>query len=262
MAHGIHWDGRAQVLRTSLCLAALMSAGAACDVRLDAGSTGAGSSRDRTGFVLAGNARETADGVELTPANTKAALGGLVQAESISLLGPSEFHLSFEFFIFSDQASAGDGLALVLHADPRGAATLGTAGGGMGYEGLAPCVAIEADTFQQVSQDLMAPHFAILPSCRALEHAENVSPLAANPVNGGLWLFEADYVASTTTLTARLGPSDLHVPAVMLSKQIDLAAQIGPLGYVAITASGGEATSQHVLTRVNLTATGLGSRGW
>ena len=47
--------------------------------------------------------------------------------------------MSFEFFIFSDQAPAGDGLALVIHADPRGAGTPGTAGGGMGYEGAEFC---------------------------------------------------------------------------------------------------------------------------
>src|SRR5262245_2790390 len=42
---------------------------------------------------------------------------------------------------------AGDGLAIVLQNDTRGANALGLGGGGLGYENITPSLALEVDTF-------------------------------------------------------------------------------------------------------------------
>ncbi len=73
--------------------------------------------------------------------------GGAMLEQRVDL--SQAFSITFEINVGDDDAAA-DGMAFVLHNDPRGAEALGTAGGGFGAIGIANGLAIEFDTFQNV----------------------------------------------------------------------------------------------------------------
>lgn len=58
--------------------------------------------------------------------------------------------------------TGGDGLAFVVHADARGAAAIGSGGGGMGYNGLHGALAIQFDSFYNaVDGDIPFDHITV-----------------------------------------------------------------------------------------------------
>lgn len=96
------------------------------------------------------------DSFALTPdAALKAGAAMLEQRLDLS----KAFSITFEINVGADDAAA-DGLAFVLHNDPRGAAALGGAGGGFGAIGIANGLAIEFDTFQnlELASDIANDH--------------------------------------------------------------------------------------------------------
>jgi Bacterial lectin len=100
------------------------------------------------GLTVVGSAAKTttSDGTVLRLTTASGGESGAVYSTSAFTLGASDtFSSQFQFrFTNPGGIDPADGITLVLAASPTG---LGTAGGGMGYQGVPNGVAIEFDTY-------------------------------------------------------------------------------------------------------------------
>ena len=100
------------------------------------------------------------------------------------LLAPG-FQAEFHFRIRPDGCFPADGLAFVLHNDPRGTLALGEAGGGMGYQNISRGLAVEFDTWDNNEYpDPNANHIGVMSSGLGLlspSHATTTSLGFATP---------------------------------------------------------------------------------
>ena len=78
----------------------------------------------------------------------------------INLLEPFDFE--YDVYLGDDNAGA-DGIAFVMHNDPDGFDTFGAVGGGLGYQGITPSIAVEMDTYYNGDAygDITDDHIAI-----------------------------------------------------------------------------------------------------
>ena len=58
------------------------------------------------------------------------------------------FEIQFDVYLGNKDEEGADGIAFVIHNDPRGFRAYGSFGEGLGYKYIAPSVAIEFDTYQ------------------------------------------------------------------------------------------------------------------
>jgi gliding motility-associated-like protein len=114
-------------------------------------------------------------------------------------------------FGFKD-ANGADGMALVFKSTP--APELGNVGGGLGYEGIAPSLAVEFDTYQNnipaegLLADPVFDHIAIMANGSPFHNnplANLAGPVQASPFNqnvedGNTHEIKIEWIASTTTL--------------------------------------------------------------
>ena len=119
---------------------------------VDMGSAFVTGSEVGGGRVLpVGVARAMPDGLELTPDALWQA-GGLFWSCPLVLSPSTAFSLTASVVIDGESGTGGaDGIAVVLHAHPRGPLGLGKVGGELGYGGLSPGIAAELDTFQNTT---------------------------------------------------------------------------------------------------------------
>ncbi len=216
------------------------------------------SALDELGFALIGSAKLDANGVALTQLNMKSQAGALIERDRLQLEASTTLHVSLRFSIQSGSPS-GDGLALVFHNDPAGYMKLGSAGGGMGYAGLSPCVAIEIDTAGTTDTDNPAPHLALIPECLPQEHGIRTASLGGDPRDGQPWRLTVDWDAVADSLQIRL-LNESNQQEAMLSEHFDLATSVGPSPFVAVTSASGEFTATHLVSELELAGGGLGPR--
>lgn len=111
-------------------------------------------------FAFQGNAaRMDGDCILLTP-DTAYAEGIAFYTTPIDLNKP--FSVGFDLF-FGDKDEGADGMTFILHNDPRGLRAFGVWGEGMGYgrwnpdnpggTSIAPSIAVEFDTYQNIRQN-------------------------------------------------------------------------------------------------------------
>ncbi|MDP6537962.1 MAG: L-type lectin-domain containing protein [Planctomycetota bacterium] len=106
---------------------------------------------DTTGLELVGNSFPWQGVLRLTP-SLNSNVGGAWYDTPVTVRGG--FETTFEFQITSTAGGGADGMALVIHNDPRGTAALGSPGGSLAYgsdpapgPGLVNSVAFEIDTW-------------------------------------------------------------------------------------------------------------------
>ena len=105
-----------------------------------------------------------------------------------------DFIVSFDVYLAAKPAG-GDGMAFVLHNDPRGAAALGFAGGNLGAVGLANGMAVTFDTYQNGAPffDMPNDHSSILHTDPMIDgHHGQLGVQIGNQanlgnINNGLW---------------------------------------------------------------------------
>ena len=161
--------------------------------------------------------------VELTPSIGLPQVGGLF---SLGQLAVDDFALSFAFDASSGGQPVGvmpgDGLALVIHRDPRGGLALGEPGNGVGVQGLAPSFAARFDAadgaFNRSTFDWVA---------------NGVVPDSAGPIDlttRAFWARPAGHVVSArySSRTQRFAmvvtPVDASDAPLELSTDVDLPA--------------------------------------
>lgn len=73
----------------------------------------------------------------------------------------NDFIINYQNNFGSKDGNGADGMALVFKGNPT--AVIGTAGGGLAYEGISPSLVVEFDTFQNgVNADPFADHISIM----------------------------------------------------------------------------------------------------
>lgn len=157
-----------------------------------------------------------------------------------ALLEPSRsFSSAFAFQVTGGPA---DGLAFVLHRDPRGAAAVGVSGGALGYGDIKPSVTVEFDTYfnDAPAADPNANHVAVSLDGNWLGAvATHVPPFAlANGAPTYVWI---DYDAASKSMAIYLSKAATKPAAPSLKLQIDLAARLGGPAFAGFTAGTGNA---------------------
>jgi Legume lectin domain len=202
------------------------------------------------GLQLNGNAAAGAgvgNVLRLVPATTNQS----GSAFSTVQVNASDFSTVFQFRL-SDRGGIADGSGQV-GADgftftlQTVANTAGGSGGGLGYEGLSPSVAVEFDTFANTG----APIFD--PSSNHLGIDINGSVVSVQTVDvapdfddGNRWTAWIDYSNATKTLEVRVSETALRPTLPTLSRNIDIFGILNQnTAFVGFTAGTGGAFENH-----------------
>jgi hypothetical protein len=205
---------------------------------------------DTSGLTLNGSTAAVTNGIDPAPVLRLARApvvfdgGSAFTSDRVCLVRFSSF---FEFRITNPgglpdatpQAGA-DGLTLTLQS--AGPTALGGLGGGLGYFGIAPSVAVELDTWNNGPIDAGTNHVGI-----DINGDVNSVVKAAVPGrfdDGTLWSVWVDY--NGTTLEVRVSNTGVRPAAPTVSHVIDIPATLGSdAGFVGFTAATGAAWGDH-----------------
>lgn len=204
-------------------------------------------------YILNGNAsKENCNCYTLTQDRTFLS-GSVWNINKIDLNEP--FDYNFNVFLGCNDAQGADGIAFVLQPIST---SIGTSGGGMGYEGVSPSVGVIIDTWQNVEDnDPAADHLAIHKN-GIIDHSpanDLAGPVSALSSNGNIedckWhTLRITWDPGSHKLSAVIDGFYQHVEAV-----VDLVAEIfngDPMVYWGFTAATGSATNhQRVCTSLN-----------
>lgn len=162
------------------------------------------------------------------------------------------FETTFRFRIFDGNElpnRGGDGLAFVLQNAAAGTAAIGNGGGGLGYTGIPNSLAVEFDTFNNLTPDEPnSNHIAVYSGGTGPNDSLNAAFQLG--VNGNL----ASQLRQDTPHTARLlyNPGNLQVfldgaPVLNLNVNLSTLLNLGPGGtaFVGFTAGTGGQTDNH-----------------
>jgi hypothetical protein len=202
------------------------------------------------GLTLNGAAAQAGNVLRVTPADFDQS-GSVFSTSQITLGAGYTFSTFFVFQItesggIGDEDGAGaDGLAFIIQTNSN---TAGGSGGGLGYEGLANSVAVEFDTFNNGTgffNDPNGNHVGI-----AVGGGFNgPTAIVSNRINdGNVWYAWADY--DGTTLEVRLSDSSLRPSAAIVTRAVDLAAELGSINaFVGFTSGTGSGIGNHDILR-------------
>jgi len=206
-------------------------------------------------FALLGGAELDAEGVALTRLDVKNRIGGLVRKQQLDLKVEPGLRVDLGFRITAGDMN-GDGLAIVLHGDPGGHSRLGSGGGGLGYGGLSPCLAIEIDTAEIAAADLPAPHLGLMPGCDANDHGPSTTALGGDPSDGADWSLELAWSSATGLIDVTLR-NEATGRETVLSEELDLMTAVGSELFVGVMAANGEFHATHFVRRWHVSGGGV-----
>jgi gliding motility-associated-like protein len=130
-------------------------------------------------YILNGSAiQNTCNCYTLTPAvNTQS--GSVWNATKISLNNPFDF--VFNVFLGCTDANGADGISFTLQPIST---SVGTSGGGLGFEGISPSVGILLDTWQNINNnDPAEDHISINRNGNLTHGTDLAGPVQASPTN-------------------------------------------------------------------------------
>lgn len=164
-------------------------------------------------------------------------------------LGPTtQLTIQFSFRVQSKATLAGDGVTLTFQNSPAGPQALGVAGSALGYDGIAPSVAVEFDTYRQPNETINANHVAVRYNGLS-EHKEVATNLGFLMAKVAAVFVRVDYDARAPLLRVFLSQTPEQPAAPILSHAVALHEVVGPQAYVGFTAATGQVTSmQEILS--------------
>ncbi len=155
-----------------------------------------------------------------------------------------EVHMVVRITGTSPAHGAGDGMVFTWHNDPTGPKIVGAGGGGSGYEGIAPSMGVELDTFWNMASDVNGNHIGVLTDGQNQVHLAAADPgfmlASGQPVH--VWI---DYAGASSTLDVYASRATPKPARPILSHVISLLATVGARCFVGVTAGTGEASSRH-----------------
>jgi MYXO-CTERM domain-containing protein len=203
-------------------------------------------------FKLNGTAELSGSSIIITKDQGDRAGSAMYQTK---LSSQNDFHIKMYVRISSSTSPiAADGMAFVMHNDPRGSDVVGVIGYGIGYQGIANSIVVEFDTYHNAF-DPPGPHIAItkqgsadhsLPVNRGLPVVEfsSMSP-PLDPTSGTPLTIWIDYAASAHLLSVYVSNDNAKPISPALNSTLDLSAELGSTFYIGFTASTGGGWDQH-----------------
>ncbi|MGI9415598.1 MAG: lectin-like domain-containing protein [Hyphomicrobiales bacterium] len=205
--------------------------------------------QDLSGFTLNGAAAQVAGdqtrngALRLTNALWQGASAFLTTPISIS--DDASFSSYFRFQMTNPMGQTGEiqGADGIVFAVQTASNEVGATGGGIGYEGIAPSVGIEFDTWRN-GVDADDNHVGInLNGSRQSVVARHVE----TPFNNGkVWHAWVDYDGRTDRLTVRWSSGDQRPSEAMLARTVDLAEVLGKTEvFIGFSSGTGAAGNTH-----------------
>ena len=195
------------------------------------------------GLTLNGTASQSGAVLRLTSA-AEGQDGSAYANTPVNLAHSFQSHFQFSMHD-STSGTPADGIAFVVQNAVSGLSALGSAGGGIGYGGIAPSVAVEFDIWQN-GGDPNANHVGITLNGDPGTYAAVATPpfnLYGGPLNA--WI---DYDAISHTLQVYVDPSTIKPATPLLSTVLDIPSTVGPTAYIGFTgATGGSNADQDIL---------------
>jgi glucose/arabinose dehydrogenase len=192
-------------------------------------------------LTLNGGAAQVSNFVELTP-NVTGRAGSMFFNQALSLTDNSSFRTQFSFVATGGNSGA-DGLTFTIQNDPRGTAAIGAPAGNLGFEGITQAVAVEFDTYRNLTNDINNNHIAILGGSISTPLKSAIPDFDINsgtPVN--VWV---DYNGTSKVLAVYASTSTTRPTIATLKATIDLQATVGNSAYFGFTAATGGASNAH-----------------
>lgn len=205
---------------------------------------------DITGLQLNGNAAQVGNVLRVTPSSPFQA-GSVFSTTAVTLTSQVSFSTAFSFRMSQPGGSSdvdgqgADGLVFVVQTVSN---TAGSAGGGIGYQGLANSVGIEFDSWFNGAGlgDPNGNHVAINTNGNlgAPLDADAVGPNRLN--DGNIWYAWVDYNGPTDLLEVRLSTTPSRPAAAHSSAIVPLEGVLGSTNaFVGFTSGTGSAYNHH-----------------
>jgi hypothetical protein len=137
-----------------------------------------------------------------------------------------------------------DGLAFIMQNSSDGATAIGIGGGGLGYQGISPSVAIEFDTFAN-PMDPDGNHVALLSGGNVDVHIAHASPSfqLKDGVSRNVWI-DYDWRADLLEVYMAEDSARPAMPLLAHAAKTYLAA-LGDHVYIGVSAASGSMSNQH-----------------
>jgi hypothetical protein len=136
-------------------------------------------------------------------------------------------------------------MAFVMHRAPGGISALGMSGGGIGYGGLTPSIAVEMDTYTNPG-DPNDNHIGITQSGVTSVHLATYTPTFTMRTVGTPFTVWIDYTASATRFDVFISQSDTKPATPQLTQVLNVATFFANMPfYMGFTGSTGGSQSQH-----------------
>lgn len=192
---------------------------------------------DLSGLTVSGEAMVGEDGqLVLTPSRTWAA-GSIFSSQQIST---NTFSTFFAFRMSDPVGGGADGIALVLQTV---SASLGEAGGGMGYQNVPNSMAIEFDTWRN-GWDADDNHLGLLINGSIDHTAFPAVPLAGSLEDGQPWYVWVEYDGALLSL--RIAREKVRPEQATLEQFIDVPALLqSETAFVGFASATGQAYAKH-----------------
>lgn len=191
-------------------------------------------------FVLNGSASNTGGGCyQLTP-NASGQSGNIFSQTPIDLTQPFNLHARMNFG--NKDASGADGIVFILHTSNT---VVGDGGGGIGYEGITPSIAIEYDDYQNSDRfDPAADHIAVISMGSGMHTGPTslVPPInIGNIEDGEEHCFFVSWDPATQTLYATLD----DIPISYTGNIINTIFNGNPIVYYGFSSGTGSLSNSH-----------------
>lgn len=203
---------------------------------------------DVSQLQLNGSAQQSGNVLRLTP-SLPSQSGTAFYENAIALSADYSFSTFFSFQISvpggigDGDGQGADGITFIVQTNSN---TAGSAGGGIGYQGILNSVAVEYDTYNNGpgTSDFDGNHVGI-------DLGGNIASVAVAPVvprlnNGDIFYSWIDYNGSTDALEVRLSTTSARPVAPFLAYVLDLEGQLGvPNAFVGFGSGTGAGFGNH-----------------
>lgn len=218
-------------------------------------------------YTINGNGTLSGTDILVTP-DLQNQLASVIFNPTFSTLG--DLHVKMVVKITTTTGTGADGMAFVMHNDPRGILAIGSPGEGIGYGvqtttppnnvAITPSVAVEFDTYYNAGRadpnhpnDLNYGHIGLMfngnpthdgiPAHIKDLNGTGITLKTGNPVY--LWI---DYAVATTTLDVYVSATNTKPGAPAMTAVTNLDTALNPTGhtfYMGFTGSTGGSQSRH-----------------
>lgn len=192
--------------------------------------------------TLNGDAQVVTGTLRLTEALNSQA-GSAFVTEPFALGADTDFSAYFQFRIYDPGGGGADGLTFTVH-NTGSAAALGSGGGGLGYSGITPSIAVEADTWNNGAGDsFSANHIGF--DLNGSTSSITVQDPGFNLEGGESLHIWVDYDGGMDAGQVYISDTPVKPGSEDIAFNVDLATNLGASAYVGFTGSTGGATAVH-----------------